>query len=149
MKKLVLGIVIVIFAIATCISCSKKNTNNSWTFNTTLPPNCNDVVRIDAFIHTATEELYIQNQSNLDITVYLYDSSDNNTNAPLRDIEIKAGGVGILYQLSNLTPYSIGIHGFALEETKINLMLSNEVTSDPYLNYSLPDHRLTLTNQIP
>lgn len=148
MKKIIFSIVIVIFVIISCFGCSKENSNNTWTFNTTLPANCNDVVRIDALICTGTQKLYIQNQSNLDITVYLYDSSDNNSNTPLRDIEIKAGGAGILYQLSNLAPYSIGVHGFALEETKINLMLSDEVKSDPYLNSSLP-HQGYLTNQIP
>lgn len=78
-------------------------------------------------ITTATGTLSIQNRNDFDITVHL--QSDKGEEEE-RTVEIPAGGVSILHQLSKNISYKIGCHADVEEGVEIKCMVYEGETAE-------------------
>lgn len=130
MKKVFLGLLIT-FIITTAFSaCASQKELQKWDCSVTLAANFAQIVKSDTLVKIETGELSLQNPTDIDLTWYLFDTTEPESTP--RDLVVKAGGIGTMYQLKNNTDYCVGIAGHTDTDLFVKIIISDGPNPDPY-----------------
>ncbi|MFI3169243.1 MAG: hypothetical protein R3Y06_04785 [Faecalibacterium sp.] len=132
MKKVVVLLTTFIIAVIIVLTFAKDATVEQikWDCSVIIPENSDQIIFSETLIKTNTGELNIQNQSGVDITLYLYDSQDKTE--IVRELYMQTGAAGILYQIDTNREYCIGIQSDTSSTVEVTIIISNVSDTDPY-----------------
>ena len=122
---------ILALTLSACSKSAEKQDLSEWDCTVTCAENSGSNAYVVSYsnedIISDSGMLSFQNQNSFDIVVHLLTDGEDE-----RTMEVKAGGVGVLYQLAKDAAYTVGCHAEVDEGTEIKLKVYDGERTEVY-----------------